>query len=181
MKFKPDALYSSQNSTSKRVIPALVAGSIVVMAKPTLSAHIMVQEKNHFSTPSRAVLNVVNYGKSKLKMLHDRINELKELERDWDSYGAPAPTFKAISLSQTILDELNNIEFLPNGVLPSVEGGIAFIFSNHEKYANVEIDNDGDAICGMSDRINDARVFQFNPEDRADFVAAIDEIRDFLC
>ena len=56
-------------------------------------------------------------------------------------------------------------EFNPTRIMPSVEGGVSFLFIRDTKYADIECDNDGDIFAGMSDRIGEPILWQVSQED----------------
>lgn len=96
---------------------------------------------------------------------HQQIIELKNLPAGWDSYKADAPNYKALTNALKILDLLFESEFNPTRIMPSVEGGVSFLFIRDTKYADIECDNDGDIFAGMSDRIGEPILWQVSQED----------------
>lgn len=107
------------------------------------------------------------------------ITELSFLNDNWDSYGAPKPESAAIKNANAILSPLSEAQFEPAKIMPSVEGGICFLFVSGNKYADIECDNDGDIIAGMSDRKNEPVIWQVK-NNRADVIQSIEKIKNFL-
>ena len=50
------------------------------------------------------------------------------LQDNWDSYGAEAPNSKALDVAEKILKFFKVADFPPTKIVPSVEGGISFLF-----------------------------------------------------
>ena len=63
--------------------------------------------------------------------------------------------------------------------MPSVEGGLSLLFVNGDKYADIECDNDGDVLVGMSDRTGDPELWELNLEGN-NLNTTVDRIREFL-
>lgn len=110
-----------------------------------------------------------------LMELDRRINVIATFTKDWNSYGSDPPSRKAIELSREYLNRLASLDFLPDRVLPSAEGGVGFVFLEGDKYADIEIFNDGEVYAGISGDIIDSWEFS-----RKDLEATIRKIRGFL-
>jgi len=107
------------------------------------------------------------------------ITELSFLNDNWDSYGAPKPESVAIKNAHAILKPLSEVRFNPAKIMPSVEGGICFLFVSGNKYADIECDNDGDIIAGMSDRTNEPVIWSVT-NNREGVMQSIERIKNFL-
>ena len=85
----------------------------------------------------------------RLAKLMSKLASLADLQEDWDSYGSEPPTEKALrnalkALSQTWLD------LLPLEVVPSVEGGVTFVYMDDERgYAELEFGNDDEVVAAV--------------------------------
>ncbi|MEX1268853.1 MAG: hypothetical protein WEA56_07615 [Balneolaceae bacterium] len=105
--------------------------------------------------------------------LSDKIQSLSSIQKNWDSYGAPPPSQGVVRKSETILSKLISYNLIPEDILPSVEGGISFIFTSEDKYATIEVHNDGDIIVGLSNldvwEINDEKDIQKSKEKISEF------------
>jgi hypothetical protein len=85
--------------------------------------------------------------------LYDSLRMLEFVPDDWNSYGSPRPSTKAIALAERMLDELRHEVFLPRRVLPSAEGGVALTFlSDTENRAVIESLNNDEAFVLLYDR-----------------------------
>lgn len=79
------------------------------------------------------------------------IMELLLLSDGWDSYNAPCPNEKSINTAKDVLNCLSRNELYPTKIMPSVEGGVYFLFTKSNKYADLECYNDGHLVASMSD------------------------------
>jgi hypothetical protein len=85
-----------------------------------------------------------------------KIESFKNLPEGWDSYNAPQIKDFAIETAKIVVDCLKDISKYPTDVMPSVEGGIYFLFTKGEQhYCDLECDNDGDLL---------ACIIQYNPD-----------------
>ena len=110
-----------------------------------------------------------------------QIIELQNLSKGWDSYNADPPNYNAIIIAIKILDILFESQFIPSRIMPSVEGGVSFLFTRNIKYADIECDNDGDIFAGMSDRIGEPILWQITEGvEEKSLSASIFKIRSFL-
>src|SRR5580704_7883527 len=55
----------------------------------------------------------------------EELDRISNMTRDWDSYGAEAPSPDAIRASREILNELAGALILPSTIVPSAEGGVS--------------------------------------------------------
>jgi len=113
--------------------------------------------------------------------LKKQIIELKNLSKGWDSYNADPPNYDALMNSLKILDVLFELQIIPKRIMPSVEGGVSFLFAENIKYADIECDNDGDIFAGMSDRTGEPILWQVSKEDEEkNLRETINKISSFL-
>ena len=109
----------------------------------------------------------------------ERLDDLRELRSNWDSYGAEAPNVKADFWTREVLRALLHENLVPTQVSPSVENGIGISFSRHGKYADIECFNNGDILAVTSNGSGDPNVWHVGPNDE-DIRHAIEYIRRFL-
>lgn len=89
-----------------------------------------------------------------------RLEELLELEQDWDSYGAAPPNRVAVSLAAKVLRALSK-EGLPAPCInPSAEEGICMSYRAGSLYADVECFNSGEMLAATSDGEGERRVWE---------------------
>ena len=107
------------------------------------------------------------------------LEKLRELPKNWDSYGAAPPNFTALYWSKTVFELLLRINFPPTKVTPSVENGVAISFIQAEKYADIECFNTGEILAVTSDRQGNPDVWKV--EDNVEAIeSALERIRVFI-
>ena len=106
------------------------------------------------------------------------MKSLLNLEDNWDSYGAESPNVNSFDEAKKTLDYLEAVGFPPTKLVPSVEGGISFLFVRGNKYADIECDNDGDIICGLSDRTHEPVIWEVGVDKT--LFATVEKIREFF-
>jgi len=112
---------------------------------------------------------------------HQQIIELKNLPVGWDSYNADPPNYEALTNALNVLDLLFGLELNPTRIMPSIEGGVSFLFIRNTKYADIECDNDGDILAGMSDRTGEPILWELSEErEEKSLSTTISKIRSFL-
>lgn len=79
------------------------------------------------------------------------LDQLKELQEDWDTYGAAPPNTTAIRLAKTVVRELAAANLREFRVEPSVEEGICVSFRRGDVYADIETFNSGEVVAAFSD------------------------------
>jgi hypothetical protein len=83
-------------------------------------------------------------------VLIDQVESLKQIKNNWDTHGAEAPNQTILWNSRIILEMLFHLDLFPNDIVPSAEGGVGIVFKKDERYADIELFNDGDIIVTMS-------------------------------
>src|SRR5881396_551686 len=76
----------------------------------------------------------------------DQIEQFGILKRGWDSYEAEPPNDCAKRLAREAIHIVESMEFPPDRVAPSVDGGIALTWSRDGRYANIELFNTGEVM-----------------------------------
>lgn len=108
-----------------------------------------------------------------------RLHELQSLEEGWDSYGASAPQPRAIEAASMVLKHLQELQFLPDRVLASADGGVAIAFiSNTKNRAVAEFLNSGEIIGLLYDLAGNSKTIELDDLDRLDDF--LGEIRSHL-
>lgn len=110
----------------------------------------------------------------KQKNLDSKLNDLSQLDENWDSYGAQPPNSECISIAKEYLEKFRGRYELPMDVIPHVEGGISMIFSKDDAYVSFDIYNDGDIIAGFSN----SEVYEI--PDALSFDDLITRMREYL-
>ena len=79
---------------------------------------------------------------------------LRNLEENWNTYGASAPNETAIENAARALEHLSNLDVRPDRIAASTEGGVAISFFENRKYADMEFFNSGEIAAIVSDSID---------------------------
>jgi len=114
------------------------------------------KEENRDSSSTKIYLG----NEQKENVLVDRIESLSQLEDNWDTEGAEAPTQQVLWNSKIVLEILFHLELFPSDVVPSVEGGVGIVFKHGESYVDIELFNDGDIVITMSRKDGNPSVFE---------------------
>lgn len=80
--------------------------------------------------------------------LADQLESLRAVDRQWDGFGAIAPEERSIRVAARLLKELKGVGAQPVAIRPAAEGGVGICFTSGNKYAQIEVSNDGD-IYGL--------------------------------
>lgn len=107
------------------------------------------------------------------------LQPLLGLKTGWDSYGAEPPNESALSISDRILSLLSAHTLAVDGIVPSPEGGVGIVFYHDERYADIEIFNNGEILAVVDDKIEKPDVWDVS-NDTDDIVATLDKIHGFL-
>ena len=154
-----------------------VKDPIVSVGKPpalTNDAYLsFLQGRYEIATSNPAVSKEAIFEK-----LSNKLEDLRNLNDDWDKDGAEAPNFESIDKAREILKIISNKELVPTNVSPSVEGGISIYFMKGNKYADIECFNSGEVLTSKADRINEPEVTELYNEN--DIKAFLEQIKSFL-
>jgi hypothetical protein len=141
----------------------------------------------HETTPSKpgaeaAYLNVIVHDPARsgrLLALFNRLEKMRSLGNNWDSYGAVAPNARAIFYAQEILSSLMHRDLHPDRVNPSVENGVTFSFSRGDRYADIECFNSGEVLAVTTDGVDEPDVWSVSVT-KEEVSHTIERIRAFL-
>jgi hypothetical protein len=102
------------------------------------------------------------------------LDQISNMERDWDSYGAEPPGANAVRASKEILEELAGALILPSTIVPSAEGGVSIYFMTGRRTVYVESYNQGSQALVMYDQSGNAEVLEIGRDiSRADVSSRI--------
>lgn len=87
------------------------------------------------------------------------------------------PNAIALANAECIRTVLGEMGVTPMKECPSAEGGIAFVFSEGDTYADIECFNSGEIYAAMSDQRDEPHVFEV---DLSDPKPVIQAVVDFL-
>lgn len=77
---------------------------------------------------------------------HKSLSRLSRVVDNWNSFGSERPSAESIRKATTIAETLINFGLIPDGIVPSAEGGVAICFVRSGKYADVECFNTGEIL-----------------------------------
>jgi hypothetical protein len=111
-------------------------------------------------------------GRSQVRALLDRfdsinglLNELYFVPDDWNAYGSPSPSKQSIEFARSILNSLWGESLLPDRVLPSADGGVAFVFrSDSENRAVIESLNEDETCLLLYDRQGNSKTLTWSDD-----------------
>ena len=75
-----------------------------------------------------------------------QLERLRSLNVNWNSFGSDVPANSAIEAAGRVLESLLRADLVPDGILPSAEGGVAICFVKDDKYADIECLNSGEVL-----------------------------------
>ncbi len=79
-----------------------------------------------------------------------RLSRLRELQSDWNGYGAPPPNERALAQARGMLHLLHDEDLPPSGLGPSPDGGVTISFFQDKKMAVFEFFNTGEIVYALS-------------------------------
>jgi hypothetical protein len=93
------------------------------------------------------------------------LTRLSALQSNWDSYGAESPSARAIESGRRILQILDELDFQPKSVDPSVEGGVCISFASNGWYGDIECFNSGEILAVTSRAGGEPNAWQVESDD----------------
>lgn len=84
-----------------------------------------------------------------VSVFFQQLDNMRDLENNWDGYDSPPPNATALRTAQDVLNILHNTGFKPSTLSASVEAGITISFYHEKRYAVLECYNDGD-VCSAT-------------------------------
>lgn len=95
--------------------------------------------------------------------LNGLLNELNFVPDNWNAYGSPSPSKRSIEFARTILYSLLSETLLPDRVLPSADGGVAFVFrSETDNRAAIETLNEDETYVLLYDRQGNSKTLTWS-------------------
>lgn len=107
------------------------------------------------------------------------LSRFSKLESNWDSYGAEAPTAQAIASGRRLLQILDELDFEPSSIDPSVEGGVCMSFASKGSYGDIECFNSGE-IFAVTSKAGDEPIAWRVESDDAGIRGAVATIKSFI-
>lgn len=96
------------------------------------------------------------------KMLR-RLVALEQMAADWNGYGSPPPSPKAIDNARSVCQAASSVGGASDRIVASAEGGVALYWFGteridggaHRRYGWIEAENDGELSALTADRLTD--------------------------
>lgn len=107
------------------------------------------------------------------------LESLKNLQTNWDSYGAEAPNHNAIYWARETLDLMHEKGIFQGTLVPSAEGGLAISFRSGNKYSDIEFLNSGDILAVIHKSNKPPKVWEVS-WNKDDIEQSLEEISSFL-
>lgn len=107
-----------------------------------------------------------------------KIDGMQNLRRGWDGYQAEPPNASTIEQARFVLQMLYRMNFEPNRIAASAEGGIAIAFYTADRYGDVEMLNSGEVLAITS--IGDGNPNAWKVEGNSQVKEALGKIRDYI-
>jgi hypothetical protein len=108
-----------------------------------------------------------------------RIDQLSQLPKDWDTYGAMPPNAFAAGWAKRAVRMAEKLKLTPLAVIPSAESGIGIAFRRGELYADLEIFNSGEILAVTSDRREFPKVWEVEASNSG-IIEALRAIREYI-
>jgi hypothetical protein len=109
-------------------------------------------------------------------------NELKQLELEsecWARAEMEAPECGAIDDARSLLSRLQANALVPAGLIASADGGVGIFFRKQDRYADLEVLNNGVCTAVVSDGKGRVKAFSVDLSFEG-LTTAIQTIREFL-
>lgn len=101
--------------------------------------------------------------RNEFENLYSDLSQLASVQENWNSYGSPAPTEPSIEKARSILSALESAQLVPSKVMPSAEGGVAFVFmSQTENRAVLESLNSMESFILLYDRNGNSKTLDWD-------------------
>ena len=109
----------------------------------------------------------------------EKIEAMRNLTSNWDTYGAEPPTEASLAKARTVLETLYQMNFRSSRIAASAEGGVAISFFDKQRYSDIEFLNTDDVLAATSLRDGNPHVWEVPAEDLK-FVKTMEAIREFI-
>ena len=107
------------------------------------------------------------------------LQEIAGIGPDWNGMGSPCPNLRAIRDSERLLAELLVMDSPPQIIMPSGDGGVAFVWEIGKLYADIECLNDGECVACHGYGNERRTIWAVEPTANG-YRAAAERIMDFL-
>ena len=101
----------------------------------------------------------------------DGLDSLRDIPANWDGDGAETPNDTAITNTRRALDIFQRMNFRPDRIAPSAEGGVMLSFYVGKRYGDIEIFNTGEILAVTSDGTGQPGIWPVQDDETAITVA----------
>jgi len=108
-----------------------------------------------------------------------QLDKLKDMKFGWDSCNAEPPNNTSLAKAREVLGALMEFDLEPSRITASVEGGVGFIFTRQDRYADIECLNSGALVAVMYDSQSEPVVWRVSPDSQS-IKEALEKICAFL-
>jgi len=108
-----------------------------------------------------------------------KLEEIKNLPNDWNGLGSISPNEIAAQNSYALLNVLDEKDFTPQQIGPSVNEGIAISFVKDSKYAIITCYNDGEIFVSTFREMGEPDIVQIK-DSYSDLKDAVDRVYAFI-
>jgi len=115
--------------------------------------------------------------KEEFQPFYKKLRGFPNLHKGWDGYDAEKPNLLVLGRTRKVLKRLEELNFVPTNISPSVEGGTSIYFIKGNKYADFEFFNSGEILGGIANREDEPIVLEI---DLNDLDSSIERIQQFL-
>lgn len=107
------------------------------------------------------------------------LESLSDLAEDWDGHDAEPPNKTAFAGVRRVLELLRHLNFRPNRIAPSAEGGIMLSFFHGKRYGDIELFNTGEILAVTSDGSGAPTIWE-TTDNETEITNALEVIRDHV-
>ena len=154
----------------------------VDITRPIAALNRWVSRDEAITDPYAQIVGT-EWSHSEFLRVQDRIHEARErlataktLQPNWDSYGAEPPNKRSRAVAVRILDVLQQKSIPPTRLVASAEGGIGIVFTDGDRYADIECLNSGEIMVAAYSGQQVPEVWEVEPTDDG-ISAALERIR----
>jgi hypothetical protein len=113
----------------------------------------LIYEKSKVSAKNRKISSFIK-----------EIDEMKEMDFDWNGYGSESPNTFARETAITLLLSAGRT-IVPNRVSASAQGGVGICFYRDSRYGDIECLNTGEILATISDGSGRPEVWEVGPNE----------------
>jgi hypothetical protein len=172
----PAVAESRQSSETNKIAEALDNAQYPY---PSREENVLRAPETVYSEKGLAAYMAVIRLSKRSQDLLQKIERMKDLRPNWDTYGAEPPSVDALNSAAELLNRLSKLEFLPTDAVASTEGGVALSFTTSNRYADIEILNSGEILAVTFTRQQEPVAWEVRRDER-NILLAIERIYEHI-